>query len=85
MPSITNLDINNTSLTKDKYHILLIYVLQEDGSCEGGYYEDVLNIMGGVSGNSFQEMCDEAYESLEEAMEGENNIPFNINNIKESV
>jgi hypothetical protein len=75
----------NTLSTKDKYHLFLIYVRDKDGHCGGGYHDISLKFGGGVGGNSFEEMCDEAYESLEDAMLGEINIPFDMNNIKGSV
>ncbi|UJR24106.1 hypothetical protein I4U23_027073 [Adineta vaga] len=56
-----------------------------DGSCAGGYHDLLLKIGGDAEGSSFEEMCDEAYESLQEAVDGEQNIPFDVNNIKDSV
>jgi predicted RNase H-like HicB family nuclease len=87
MSSNTHSDIDKTLLTKDKdkYHILLIYLLDDHGNYGGAYHEMSLSMTGGVGGKSFNETLEQAYESLEEVMEGENQIPFDINNIKESV
>ncbi|CAF5047178.1 unnamed protein product, partial [Rotaria sp. Silwood1] len=91
MSSNGNSDINKILVTKDKdedagkYHILLVYLLEEDGCCGGRYHEKSLSIHGGVSGQSFNEMLEQAYESLEVAMKDEDRVPFNINNIKKSV
>ncbi len=81
----TIVKVNNNLLTKKKHHVFLIYAGDKDGSCAGGYHDLLLKIGGGCEGNSFEEMCDEAYESLQEAVDGEKNIPFDIEHIKESV
>jgi hypothetical protein len=70
---------------KGKYHIPLIYLREDDGGCGGAYHETSLSMTGGTGGNTFNEMLEQAYESLKEAMEGEKRIPFDVNNIKESV
>lgn len=73
--------------TKDKYHILFIYTKYEDDYCEGCYYIDIdtLRGCGGVSEETFDKMYEKAYESLQHAVEGEDDVPFDINNIKKSV
>ncbi|CAF1307114.1 unnamed protein product [Rotaria sp. Silwood1] len=91
MSSNGNSDMNKILVTKDKdeddgkYLILLVYLLEENGCCGGGYHEKSLSIHGGVSGQSFNEMLEQAYESLEVAMKEEDRIPFDINDIKKSV
>jgi predicted RNase H-like HicB family nuclease len=85
MSSIVNLDNNNTLPQNDKYRLWLIYMREEDGSYGGAFRDFSLVYTGGVSGKTFQEMYDQAYEVLEEAMVGETYIPFDVNNMKESV
>ena len=76
---------DKSSLTTDKYHMLLIYIIYEDGYYEGAYKDRSFKIIGGVGGQSFQEMYDEAYESLQECAVSEDYLPFDTNNVKESV
>jgi hypothetical protein len=72
-------------LTENKYRILLIYLIEGNGLYGGGYTDKALKITGGSTGESVDEMVEKAYESLKDGLTGENNIPFDINNIKESV
>jgi hypothetical protein len=85
MSSIIDSDINTALLTDGKYHIILIYLVHDDGYYGGGYYEPSSNSMGAIGGESRDKMVEDAYESLEESMEDEDYIPFDIKNIKESV
>ncbi len=85
MSSIVDFNINKTSSADDKWHLVLIYLVHEDGLYQGSYYEPSSHSLGGVSGKSCDEMVDDAYESLEEFIEDEINIPFDIKTIKESV
>jgi hypothetical protein len=85
MSSIIHSDVDKNLLTKDKYHILFICHIDEDGYCESIYRDKSLEMYGGVGGDSFQKMYDEAYESLKAVANCKDNVPFDINNIKESV
>ncbi len=38
----------------DKYHMLLIYIIYENGYYEGAYKDRSLNILGGAGGQSFR-------------------------------
>ncbi len=80
-------DLNfETIFSKDgKYHIMLIYLVKDDGYYGGGYYADYFKLMGAVGGESFDKMIDEAYESLEMSIEDEDYLPFDIKKIKEFV
>jgi hypothetical protein len=78
MSSIFDFNINKISSTDGKWHFVLIYLVQEDGLYQGSYYEPSSHSLGGVSGKSCDEMVDDAYESLEECIEDEINIPFDI-------
>ena len=77
--------MNTMSLKDDKYHILLIYLLHEDGYYDGGYDAKLLNLRGADGGESYEEMVDQVYESLKDCIEGESDIPFDIENTKESI
>jgi len=72
-------------LNDDKYRIILIYLVEDGGSYGGGYYEPFTDLMGAVGVDSIDVMVNEAYESLKQAMEIMDEVPFDINNIKESV
>ena len=84
---LSTVDCNaNTTLSKDdKYHILLIYLIEDNGRYGGAYYELFSHLTGGVIGESRETIVDNAYESLEECMADQDPIPFSIKNIKESV
>ncbi|UJR29516.1 hypothetical protein I4U23_010733 [Adineta vaga] len=69
----------------DKYHIILIYLVEDDGSYGDGYYEPIVDLMGGVAGDSIDELVNEAYKLLELATKAIDNMPFDINNVKNSV
>lgn len=85
MSSVVDYDINQTTSTNAKYHIMLIYSVDDDGYYEGGFYEPSTHGMGAVGGESLDKMLDEAYEALEESIQDEGHIPFDIKNIKKSV
>jgi hypothetical protein len=46
--SIVDFDININSTTNEKYHILLIHLIHDDGSYDGGYYQPTLKRMAYV-------------------------------------
>ncbi|CAF3607008.1 unnamed protein product [Rotaria sp. Silwood1] len=83
--STGNFGINKTLSTDGKYHLILVYRADDYGEgiyYGGGYYEPSMEMTGAVGGKSIKEIIDEAYESLEEAMKSEKNIPYDINNIR---
>jgi hypothetical protein len=86
MSSIIDSKINETLLTVEKHRLILIYLVQDDGSYGGGYYEPCVDLMGAVGGESINEMIEDAYGSLKDAAEVITDpMPFDVNNIKESV
>ncbi|CAF1349956.1 unnamed protein product [Rotaria sp. Silwood1] len=83
MSSIIDSNMNTTSSTDGKYHkyhIVLIYLVHENGYCGGDYHEPSSALMGTIGGELRENMLDEAYESLEECMEDKDYIPFDIQN-----
>ncbi len=86
MASITNPDINKISSINNKYHILLIYIIDEElGYYSGNYYDKSLKLTGFVEGKTLEEMYNDCYESLTMCMKDEDNVPFNVNDMKNSV
>ncbi|CAF1095318.1 unnamed protein product [Adineta ricciae] len=85
--SIMDDNINTSSVKDKKYHIILIYLVHEEDNnyCGGGYRDVPTKLVGAVGGDTINDMVDEAYESLEENVRTEINVPFNTENIKESV
>lgn len=84
MSSTTDPDNNKISLNL-KYHIPLIYSIDELGNYYGSYYCKPVEGTGFFQAKTFEEMYDEAYDSLTTCVYGENNIPFDVDNIKNSV
>ena len=85
MSSTVDLNMNTTLSSDGKRHIIMIYLIDEEGWYGGGYYEPFWSLMGGVKGRSRETIIDNAYESLEEFIEDEDYVPFDRTNIKESV
>ncbi len=85
MSSNGHSDITANSSTENKYHIILTYLIDEDGNYGGGFHERSLSVTGGGSGKSFADMLKDACASLKAGVEGEHQIPFDVNNIKETV
>ncbi|CAF1350446.1 unnamed protein product [Rotaria sordida] len=77
--------MNEISSKPNAYHILLIYHIDEDGHYNGSYYDKFFKYTACVDGETLQTLLDECYVTLIEAIEDINNVPFDINNIKESV
>ncbi|CAF1570096.1 unnamed protein product, partial [Rotaria sordida] len=76
MSSSADSDTNVTSTTDEKHHILLVYIVKENGEYEGAYVGHNLELIGEAAGSSFQAMIDNAYWSLETLLvEAENNAP----------
>jgi len=67
--------------------MMVLYTRDENGLYSGSYayYDKFLEFTGGGSATSFEEMHADCFISLEVAVEGCTDIPFSINNIKESV
>jgi hypothetical protein len=85
MPSITDVKPESILSSDGKYHLILIYLFDDDGIYGVGYYAKHFKFIGGVEGESLAEMKDQAYDFLEEHLEDEKDLPFDIKNIKESV
>ncbi len=85
MSSTTDVKSESILSTDGKYHLILIYLFDDDGSYGGGYYAKHFKFSGCVQGESVAEMKDQAYDFLEEHLEDEKDLPFDIKNIKESV
>src|ERR1700722_13595504 len=85
MSCIVEIDINPDLPTTKKHHILFIYTTYEDGYCEGCYYIEPLACCGAVGDESFEKMHERAYESIQQAVEGEDKVPFDTTNIKNSI
>lgn len=77
--------MSSTVSSDGKHHVLMIYLIDEDGVYGGGYYESFWSMMGGVQGKSREETIECGYESLESFIADESAAPFDRKNIKGSV
>ncbi|CAF4512703.1 unnamed protein product [Rotaria sp. Silwood2] len=57
-------DTNVTSTTDEKHHILLVYIVTENGAYEGAYVEHNLELIDEAAGSSFQTMIDNKQEIM---------------------
>lgn len=85
MSSVTHLNSINNLLEHDKYHILFIYIIDEDGHYNGSYHDKSWKFTSCVDGETLEIILDECYTTLMEFAEDKYNFPFNINNIHQSV
>jgi hypothetical protein len=85
MSSIAHIDSNDEPLATTKYPILVIYSREANGTVAGAYYIHSLRVIGDVSGNTLAEMRARCFESLEDWAIDEDNVPFDVKNLKESV
>jgi hypothetical protein len=85
MSSTADLNSETIFSADGKYHLTLVYLVHDDGSCGGGYVAEYFKWGAGVGGESIDKMIDEAYDIFEGYMEDEDQVPFRIKNIKESV
>ncbi|CAF1344559.1 unnamed protein product [Rotaria sordida] len=70
----------------NKYHVLLVYMIEVNGIYYGAYYEPTLNVIGTVQNQTFESMVDEAYESLACIVEEElDEQPFDVDIIEDVV
>jgi hypothetical protein len=67
------------------YHIPLIYIIDEGGYYIGSYYDKFFQITGCFQAKTHEEMYNQCYESLRMCMEDENKVPFNVDDMKNSV
>ncbi|UJR30090.1 hypothetical protein I4U23_017631 [Adineta vaga] len=87
MESTVNNNLN-TSLSKDnRYRIIFVFLVHndEDNYCGGMFYDPSSKLMGAAGGDTLDDMINEAYESLEENVKTETFVPFDTENIKNSV
>jgi hypothetical protein len=85
MSSTADLNSETIFSADGKYHLTLVYLVHDDGSCGGGYVAKYFKWRAAVGGESIDKMIDEAYDIFEGYMEDEDQVPFRIKNIKESV
>ncbi|CAF1260724.1 unnamed protein product [Rotaria sordida] len=78
-------NMNEISSKSSAYRILLIYHIDEDGHYNGSYYDKFFEYTACVDGETLQTLLNECYVTLIEAIEDPNNVPFDMNSIKESV
>jgi hypothetical protein len=70
----------------NKYHVLLVYLIEVNGIYNDAYYEPTLNVIGAVESRTFEGMVDDAYESLAFIVEAElDERPFDVDIIAEDV
>ena len=84
MSSIVDLNVNNTS-TNDKFRIPIFYNNSEADDYYGFYYCKTLKLTGSFVAKTREVMFKRCYESLALAMEDEENAPFNVDDIENSV
>ena len=85
MSSTTDLKSDSIWSADGKYHLVFIYLVHDDGYCGGGYDAEHFKLFAAVGGETIEKMIDEAYDHLEEHLEDEKDLPFDIKNLKESV
>jgi len=85
MSSFVDLDTNVISTTNEAYRIILLYMVGNNGSHDGSFMEPSLKIWSLVQGDSYEEMVDKAYHSLEAMKEEFHNILVHIDDIYEVV
>jgi hypothetical protein len=85
MSSTADRNIEKILSADGKYHLILIYIVEDNGSYGGGYNAVYFHLSAFVVGESVDKMIDQAYEMLEERMEDEDFNLLDIKNIKEWV
>jgi hypothetical protein len=85
MSSTADRNIEKILSADGKYHIILIYLVHDDGYCGGAYFTEYFKFVAGVGGESVDKMIDQAYKMLKGHMKDEDFNPLDIKNIKEWV
>ncbi|CAF0731709.1 unnamed protein product [Adineta steineri] len=85
MSFLNNRDISKISLKDNKYHIPFIYNTDEDGYYYGCYRDRFFDIRGCVQGETPEELLKQCYESFTLCMEGQKQVPFNVNDLENVV
>ena len=71
--------------TPSPYHVLVLYLLDEDGILGGGFYIRPMGYFGGVCAPSFDELHAQCYEALAFGIKYTENAPFDITDPAKSV
>ena len=71
--------------TPPPYHVLVVYLVEDDGSLGGGFYIKPMGFGGGIAGRSLEEFHNECYESLATGITASDNIPFDTTDLRKSV
>ncbi|CAF1579350.1 unnamed protein product [Adineta steineri] len=85
MSSTNNFDINKFSSKDNKYHLPLIYNIDEEGYYYGSYHDHSFQLTGFFQARTSEDMLKQAYESFTMCMEGEKKFPYNIDDIENVV
>ncbi|CAF0712386.1 unnamed protein product [Adineta steineri] len=85
MSSTNDPDINEISSKDNKYHVSLMYSIDEDGYYYGSYRDESFQIAGFFQTKTHEDMLKQCYDSFSMCMEYEKEVPFNVDDIENSV
>jgi hypothetical protein len=76
---------NFNDVASSPYHVVVVYLLDDDGYLGGGFRIEPMNFRGGVCARSLDALLVDCYESLEVGIEMSDNVPFDTTDIRKSV
>jgi hypothetical protein len=78
-------DAPSKDMAPSPYHVLVVYLVEDDGAAGGGFHIKPMAFAGTVAGGSVSEFQAECYESLASAIDVLGNAPFDTTDLRKSV